>query len=104
MSNTFIVIFQFERDSVKGWSQSRIQQLMKRYCATYVTRGVYMLLTEKTVSDLCKEITQVAELTERDFVGAYQVVSPWHSVGGCQRGAAQPVWPGDEIVDEQNQE
>lgn len=94
--NSYIVIFQFERDSVKPWSQSQIQQVMTKHRATYVTRGVYIVSMAKSAVELRDKIIQAGELTNKDFIGVYPTAGAWSSMGACQRGASQPVWPSGE--------
>lgn len=55
-----------------------------------------MLGAPETAQQLRDTLVTTAELTGRDFIGVYQVVPPWSSLGHCQRGAAQPEWPIDE--------
>ena len=55
-----------------------------------------MVLSTESAEFVRDEIVAAAELTDRDFVGVFEVLSGWALLGACQRGVAQPLWPHDE--------
>jgi len=94
----FLVIFQFEHGTCKLWSQDQIQRVMTSYRATYIARGVYMVLTPDTSEEMLAKILKAGELNKKDFVGIYPVEIGWVSSGGSQRGSAQPEWPPENEI------
>ena len=86
----FIVIFQSDRHLVGR----NFGKFTKRHNATYVARGVYMvLISGKSAEDIRNEIMAEDDLEDGDFIGVFPVTTPWSVFGSSQRGSAQTVWP-----------